>query len=526
MISIIRVGPLCTLVLCLFLFFLNLKVYSQDHSIYKYFVNLNETDKNKVEVQLNVPNISTKEVIFNFPKIVPGIYGPMNFGRNVEKLVAWDRRGKTLPTERMDDNSWRIKKANKLHHISYQVKEGWESLDTEVEEGNFKATASSFEKDKFFVINNNSLFGYFEGKENVPFQIVYEKPGDFFGASTLKGKSISRNEDHFQAENYQQLVDSPILYARPDTANFQIANVKVTVAAYSDSGIGISKEIANHLRPLMENQKEYLGGHLPVDHYMFQIFHNTAEVREDGGTTFLLDGQEHGNSTLILMNSGMDYNLMKEVAYEVASHEFFHILSPLNLHSDAIGAFDFMKPKPSKHLWLYEGMTEYTAMHMAVKQRMKPLQSFLNAIERKVQQMNEFDNTISLTDLSVKVMDKQDQIYNFYLRGALMNLCLDIRLRELSKGKYGTQELMNELSLKYGKDKPFDENQIFDEIVQLTFEEIGEFFNKYVEGSEPLPLQEFLANVGIVFNPENQKLMLSKNPTDEQLQLRRHWINN
>ena len=46
-----------------------------------------------------------------------------------------------------------------------------------------------------------------------------------------------------------------------------------------------------------------------------------------------------------------------------AAHEFFHIVTPLSIHSEEIQYFDFNQPKMSEHLWLYEGSTEYHA-HM------------------------------------------------------------------------------------------------------------------------------------------------------------------
>jgi hypothetical protein len=36
------------------------------------------------------------------------------------------------------------------------------------------------------------------------------------------------------------------------------------------------------------------------------------------------------------------------------SHEFFHILTPLNVHSKEIHDFDFNNPKMSALLWMYE----------------------------------------------------------------------------------------------------------------------------------------------------------------------------
>ena len=49
---------------------------------------------------------------------------------------------------------------------------------------------------------------------------------------------------------------------------------------------------------------------------------------------------------------------------DIAAHEFFHIVTPLNIHSEIIEHFNFVTPVPSQHLWLYEGTTEWAAHAM------------------------------------------------------------------------------------------------------------------------------------------------------------------
>ena len=78
-------------------------------------------------------------------------------------------------------------------------------------------------------------------------------------------------------------------------------------------------------------------------------------------------------------------------------------------------------------------------------------------------------------------------------------MCLDIKLRQLSEGKYGLQNLVADLSKKYGKAKPFEDAKLFDEITALTKPEIGEFLRKYVGGPERLPLKEIFGLVGIKY---------------------------
>jgi predicted metalloprotease with PDZ domain len=89
-----------------------------------------------------------------------------------------------------------------------------------------------------------------------------------------------------------------------------------------------------------------------------------------------------------------------------------------------------------------------------------------------------------------------------YEKGALIGMCLDIKLRKLSGGTYGLQNLIADLSMKYGKNKAFQDEALFDEIAKLTYPEIGEFLKRYVGGDERLPYQELLNEVGVNYAPE------------------------
>lgn len=52
----------------------------------------------------------------------------------------------------------------------------------------------------------------------------------------------------------------------------------------------------------------------------------------------------------------------------------------------------------------------------------------------------------------------------------------DIRLRELSKGRSGTQKLIQALVKKYGHERSFRDDVLFDTITEMTFSEIHQFF--------------------------------------------------
>lgn len=153
------------------------------------------------------------------------------------------------------------------------------------------------------------------------------------------------------------------------------------------------------------------------------------------------------------------------------------------------------------------------------------LEEFCKVIEEKIKNMKAFDNSLPLTEMSSNAIQRQDQYMNFYQKGALVSLCLDLHLRQLSNGKAGTQDLMDKLAKKYGPGSAFEDDKLFDIIAAMTFEQVRSFFHQYVEGGEKLPLKAYLGSAGIDFDAANGRVTPRKNPTAKQLSLRKSWLN-
>lgn len=487
---------------------------------YKYKLNINTYQKDKLSVKLELDNLNEETATYCFPKIVPGIYGAMDFGQYINSIDVKDKRGKSLESKKIDKNCWEISNAKQIYSIEYEVDDTWEEFDFGILKRGFYGSASSTFKEDVFVINPNCIFGYFRNYDNVPIEIVVNKPENFYAATSLKKTASNSNQDKFKANSYHQLIDNPILYSLPDTSIIQLPNIEIEVACYSTTDKPISKEIANHIKPLLINQTKYLDNKLPVDRYTFILYHNLNPDEN----SYVADGLEHSHSSVILLYMPMDLDIIKENVYGTASHEFFHTLMPLGIHSHEIANYDFNNPKFSRHLWLYEGMTEYFTIHMPIKNGLQSISEFTDVLENKIKEMHEFDNTLSFTELSLNPMELQDEYYNVYLKGALINLCLDIKLRELSNGEYGVQELVMDLIEKYGVDNSFEDEKLFDEIISIAgFPELRTFFDKYVIQSEELPLEKILNKVGLLF--KDGLISEPDELTTAQKTLRKSWIN-
>jgi predicted metalloprotease with PDZ domain len=184
---------------------------------------------------------------------------------------------------------------------------------------------------------------------------------------------------------------------------------------------------------------------------------------------------------------------------DVVSHEFFHIVTPLCIHSKEIHYFDYNNPKMSKHLWMYEGVTEYFANLFQVNQGLIEADEFYQRMAGKINNAATLNDTMPFTEMSANVLvaPYKDQYLNVYEKGALIGMCIDIIIREKSNGARGILDLMQKLSKEYGAQKPFDDEELFAKITQLTYPEVGQFLTTYVAGPTPISYDEYFAKVGV-----------------------------
>lgn len=492
----------------LVLIFASLASFSQSKgTAYDFTVDLTRVVDDKVKVELTPPSLKQDEITFYLPKIIPGTYAVQDYGRFVSGFEVKDKKGNALPFEKIDTNAWRLKSAKKIAKISYWIED---SFDTELAGPTiFWPAGTNIEEGKNFVINPSGFFGYFEGMKQIPFQfnvirdkafygstgLIPEKTGEPLSLLKLETPQPEKRVDVFRADDFDRLADSPLMYAKADTAIIKVGKTEVLIGSYSPNARISAKEIANSVREVLMAQKEYLGGDLPVDKYAFIFYFTDQPVMSYGAL-------EHSYSSFYYMPE-TSIDRMNQNLRDFAAHEFFHIVTPLNIHSEEIGQFDFNDPKMSKHLWLYEGVTEYFAGNMQVKHGLISPEQYLNILRQKLVMSDGFKDDLPFTEFSKYVLEKyEDQFYNVYQKGAIIGMCLDINLRKLSDGKYGLQNLIADLSKKYGKDQSFQDDVLFAEIGALTYPEIETFLNTYVGGPTSLPLSSIFAEVGVNYTRE------------------------
>ncbi|MGL5111992.1 MAG: peptidase M61 [Flavobacterium sp.] len=463
----------------------------------KVAIDLIEVKDDKVQVTVFAPKITTDQVTYSIPKIIPGTYSNDNYGRFIDNLQAYDAKGNLLLVKKSDENTWSIDNAKKLNKITYLVNDTFDTeKGGEFGQGDvFSPAGTNIDAGVNYMVNMHGFVGYFQNKEELPYRVTITHPETLWGATSMIDLDSKNTSDEFFTSRYAELIENPVMYAKPDFTSFTVDGMDITIAVYAPNGKITAESITPEMKKMMIAQKNFLGKINANKKYTVLLYLSSMKPDDAKGFGAL----EHPTSTTVVMPETIPLAMLQEQMKDVVSHEFFHIVTPLTIHSKEIQYFDFNNPKMSEHLWLYEGVTEYFANLFQINQGLITEEEFYNRIAEKIEQANGMNDTMPFTTMSANVLQEpyKTQYLNVYQKGALIGMCIDLIIREKSEGKRGILDLMQKLAAEYGVTKAFDDKELFDKIVSLTYPEVGDFLNTYVAGPTPIPYSNFLAKVGV-----------------------------
>ncbi|MBC7747877.1 MAG: peptidase M61 [Methylotenera sp.] len=460
-------------------------------------IDLNNVKEDKVMVVVTSPKISLDEVTYSVPKIVPGTYSIDDYGKYIEDFKAFDSKGTLLSTTKTDENTWNIKNAKTLAKITYLVND---TFDTEKGSGFgntdiFSPAGTNIDAGKNFMLNMHGFVGYFQDKKDLPYTVSISHPETLWGATSMTDMDASTTNDLFTTARYAELVENPIMYAKPDYTTFTVDGMEILIGVYSPSGKVTAESITPEMKTMMTAQKTFLGKINATKKYSVLLYLSSLTPTDAKGFGAL----EHPTATTVVLPEMMPKAELVKSMQDVVSHEFFHIVTPLSIHSKEIHYFDYNTPKMSQHLWMYEGVTEYFANLFQINQGLITEEEFYTRMSEKIEHANAMNDTMPFTTMSANVLTEpyKEQYLNVYEKGALIGMCLDIIIREKSNGQRGILDLMQKLSTEYGAAKPFNDEELFAKITSLTYPEVGTFLTTYVSGATPIPYETYLSKVGV-----------------------------
>ena len=503
--------------LCLFMLFSLSALQAQKKSTMRFEIDMTQST-DTFYITLYPGKLKEANKVFQFASTAPGTYQTMNIGRLVSDFEAFDKKGNYLDVSQHNVNQFEISYVKKAHKITYKVAE---TFDTGLPVFPIYPMAGSSLEEDHALINAHTMLGYFHGLQQAPIRISLK------GRSGWKvGTALNAKDGVFLADDFDHAVDSPILTGKLTEASTQIADTQVDIYTYSANDKISSDRLLESMSSMLEATEAFLID-LPVDRYTF-LYHFAPDTQ---GATGAWEHSYSSEYTLI----ENDFNTPEQVAAvtDIASHEFFHIVTPLNIHSEIVEEFNFVEPTSSVHLWLYEGVTEWASNILLYRAGELDLREYLrNSVRQKILINNlYFDPSWSLKRLAAESFSTAGakQYGNIYYKGSLVGNLLDIRLLELSDGQMGLREVLLKLIKAYGKGKPVSEATFFDDFAAMTYPEIKDFFEAYVLDNQELPLVEYFEKIGISISGSKQSDLLVKKMdelTPEQEKLFEAWSKN
>lgn len=444
----------------------------------------------------------TSEHQLELPSWIPGSYMIRNFARHIMQIRAYDASGE-LPLLQLDKQRWQLGCRMQAITVEYQVY------------ANDLSVRAAYVDDEVAVLNPACLCLAVSGLTELPQQFELPPPTQRvtrnWRVSTalprLTGETLT-SFGTFQAANYAQLIDSPIVAGIFTLQQFSLDGVPHYIVV-TGNNLFDEQRLLNDVAKLCQVQRDVFGA-LPEDlnQYWFLLW-----VTENG-----YGGLEHEFSTLLLCNRN-DLPMPSPVSNSFSdlagqadtyqnllglfSHEYFHTWWVKRLKPACFHPYKLDKEQYSRQLWMYEGFTSYFDDLALVKSDLINQQRYLTTLEKLISRVtrNPSEQVQSLTDSSFTAWTKfylQDEnainsVVSYYAKGALVALLLDA---ELQQRGYSLAALCRELYQQYLPTGTAD-SSIFSVLESWQLTELAEALSVWINSASPLPLEAGLAKIGL-----------------------------
>lgn len=451
-----------------------------------YQVAMPQPTSHLFEVTLTVKNWNSPTLDLKMPVWTPGSYLLREYARNVQEFFArYNGDGKILSNQKLSKNHWQIKTEG-ISEIAVQYRVFANELS--VRTNHLDGTHGYF--------NGAAIFCFIPGLEKEPIAVTIIVPYSDWKVSTALPE-IEGKFNTYLAKNFDTLVDSPFEIGQHHIYDFTVLGKPHQLAIWG-KGNAEPQRIIRDTQEIIKAEADIYGG-LPYDHYLF-ILHLS-----DNG----FGGLEHKNScSLNYSRFGFRAKEKYQRFMQLVAHEYFHLWNVKRLRPKALENFDYERENYTTSLWFSEGTTSYYDLLIPLRSRIYERQVFLENLSkeitrflaipgRKIQSLSDssFDAWIKLYRRDANSDNCQ---ISYYLKGELVSLLLDLLIRQRHQNQRSLDDVMRQMWEQFGKREiGFTSQQLQQVIESIAGTNLTDFFQRYIEGTDELPFDEFLEPFGL-----------------------------
>lgn len=461
----------------------------------RYTVSLPDPATHRYQVRCELPGTATQALIFRLPAWIRGSYLVRDLAKHVFDVRAW-RGDRSVAIERLDKSSFAVPAGEGALRLEYTVN----AFDESVRKA-FLDTRRGF-------FNGSSLFYCPDGYRDGRFEVMLEAPRDAAYRDWKVATAMPAIEVNAQgfglyaAENYEALIDHPFELGTFRPFEFVADGVPHTLVI-SGRVDGDFARVTADLSKICAVQRAMFGSEPALDRYLFL----TNVVAAGYG------GLEHRASTALIC-SRADFPRVGQAAQSkeyrgflgLCSHEYFHLWNVKRITAQSFLQSDLAREAYTRDLWHYEGVTSYYDDLFVLRAGVIDAPTYLDALAEQATRLQRSPARTrhTLSDASFETWIKYYQpdenslnaSTNYYVKGALAALCVDLHLRRHSAATL--DDVMRALWTQYGREgRGVPEGGLEKLAAEVSGLDLRALFDKLLRSTEELPLEALLAEFGV-----------------------------
>ena len=445
----------------------------------RYTVSLANLREHRVEVTIEIPP-GRSERELQLP-VWNALYQVRDFSQYMNWIRAATRGGQALVITQLTKSRW------KITGTEGGARAGYEMFSDDP--GPYGAQLNSHHA--FF--NLAEILCYLEGERGSPADLEFrDVPAGWKVATPLDQRGRV-----FSADNYDQLVDSPVEIGAFEEKDFQQACGEYRVLVDAERAQAILDTIVPPIQRIVSTETNWMND-CPFERYMF-IYHFGESP--GGG------GMEHAYSTAITL-AARDLSENFDDFTRVTAHEFFHLWNVKRIRPQSLEPIDYTKENYTPALWFSEGVDTTVAEYVRLRAGFVDEPHYLEYLSRSITELESRPAhlTQSAEQSSLDAWLERYPYYNlparsisYYNKGELLGVLLDLKMRESTNDQVSLRELFRWMNEHYAKQGKFfaDSDGVRQAAEALTHSSFGDFFHKEVSGVDEIPWNDFFKRVGL-----------------------------
>ncbi|WP_341527093.1 M61 family metallopeptidase [Nostoc sp. UHCC 0302] len=457
-----------------------------------YLVAMPQPETHLFEVTLRLLNYSSPILDLKLPVWTPGSYLVREYAKNLQDFAAF-AENKPLAWQKISKNHWQVEKTGVSElTVRYRIFANELSVRT----NHLDATHGYF--------NGAAIFFRIPGWEKQPIRVTIAPPHPEWQITTPL-EPADNDANTFLAGDFDTLVDSPFEIGRHKLYDFEVLGKPHELAIWGDGNFHAERMIAD-IQKIIQVEAEIFGG-LPYERYVF-LLHLFSQA---------FGGLEHKNScSLIYQRFGFRAQDKYDRFIQLVAHEFFHLWNVKRIRPKALEVFDYDQENYTPSLWFCEGTTSYYDLLIPLRAGIYDAKAYLNNLGkeitryettpgRKVQPVSEssFDAWIKLYRPDANSGNSQ---ISYYLKGEMVSLLLDLLIRSAHDNQRSLDDVMQKMWQQFGQAEiGFTPKQLQEVIESVAGRDLNDFFQRYIDGTEDLPFNEYLEAFGLQLVAEQEE---------------------